>query len=554
LGGGKTTKRLALAVAILTLIALLLSVLPFQPARANPDWWDDDWVYRLKLTFNNSASGENLDDFPVLIHLTSAHSGFWANINSSITTDDTKDLIFVDADDSTELYFEAENINYSGEDAVIWVNVPRIDAGSTTDFIYLYYGNPTATESTYHSANDVWDANFKTVHHMKDDPDTSHIADSTSNNHNGTKVSADEPNEVIEQIDRSQNFDGNDFIGSMGSVLDNSEEVTFSAWFRVNSYLSGFRTIGGEGTPFAPSSWGAYSLSLYNPVAGIYVIYYYIADGSSQQNTTYTISPAEAYDWHHVVLSVDASRIRLYYDGAIVRNDPLTISGIQLGRNFVIGASDTFSQQINGVIDEVRVSNIARSEDWIEAQYLSMTGSFITYGSPTPRPRTAGASDEAGVAKDVFAVTDDVYAIGSGFPINSNIDVYVVAEDDWTGGGSIPIPQPGDPDFFAKVTITTDGSGSIGVPTPEVIWAAPVTIGEYDIVFDVGQDTNYDAASDFVDHPHAPGFVVIAAPLPPGVGGEVYPIDKAALLLPWLGLGVAMVLAAGGLILIRRRS
>jgi len=38
------------------------------------------------------------------------------------------------------------------------------------------------------------------------------------------------------------------------------------------------------------------------------------------------------------------------------------------------------------------------------------------------------------------------------------------------------------------------------------------------------------------------------------VGGEVYPIDKAALLLPWLGLGVAMVLAAGGLILIRRRS
>jgi hypothetical protein len=36
------------------------------------------------------------------------------------------------------------------------------------------------------------------------------------------------------------------------------------------------------------------------------------------------------------------------------------------------------------------------------------------------------------------------------------------------------------------------------------------------------------------------------------VGGEVYPIDKTALLLPWLGLSIALILAAGGLILARR--
>jgi len=48
----------------------------------------------------------------------------------------------------------------------------------------------------------------------------------------------------------------------------------------------------------------------------------------------------------------------------------------------------------------------------------------------------------------------------------------------------------------------------------------------------------------------------VAPPPPPSstVGGTVHPIDKAALLLPWLGLGLALVLAAGGLILIRRRS
>jgi len=51
----------------------------------------------MELTFDNTASGENLTNFPVLVHLTSTHSDFWAHINSSIATDDTKDLRFVDA-------------------------------------------------------------------------------------------------------------------------------------------------------------------------------------------------------------------------------------------------------------------------------------------------------------------------------------------------------------------------------------------------------------------------------------------------------------------------
>jgi parallel beta-helix repeat protein len=49
----------------------------------------------------------------------------------------------------------------------------------------------------------------------------------------------------------------------------------------------------------------------------------------------------------------------------------------------------------------------------------------------------------------------------------------------------------------------------------------------------------------------------VAPPPPPSrgaVGGTVYPVDKAALLLPWLGLSIVLILAAGGLILVRRRT
>ena len=183
-------KKFIRMVAVLILGALLLSGLPPQPAEASPDWWDTNWQYRMELTFDNTASGENLTNFPVLVHLTSTHSDFWAHINSSIAIDDTKDLGFVDADDFTELYFEAEKINYTSKDALIWVKVPQIDAGSTTDFIYIYYGNPAATESAYHSANDVWDSNFKMVLHLNETSGTHY--DSTINGNdagvNGTPI------------------------------------------------------------------------------------------------------------------------------------------------------------------------------------------------------------------------------------------------------------------------------------------------------------------------------------------------------------------------------
>ena len=53
----------------------------------------------------------------------------------------------------------------------------------------------------------------------------------------------------------------------------------------------------------------------------------------------------------------------------------------------------------------------------------------------------------------------------------------------------------------------------------------------------------------------APAFILdTTPPAGGGVGGTVYPVDKAALLLPWLGLGVVLILAAGGLILARRRA
>jgi hypothetical protein len=148
-----------------------------------------------------------------------------------------------------------------------------------------------------------------------------------------------------------------------------------------------------------------------------------------------------------------------------------------------------------------------------------------------------------GTAKDKYYTNDDVRITASGFLPGSDVDVYVVRDYEWADGDEIP-PDGGD--IFAHVLLTANDDGEIG----GVIWEAPLKIGEYDVAFDADRNGIYDELWDLVDHPNHPGFTVVATT----VGGTVYPIDKAALLLPWLFSSAALLLtlAASGLILIRR--
>ena len=52
--------------------------------------------------------------------------------------------------------------------------------------------------------------------------------------------------------------------------------------------------------------------------------------------------------------------------------------------SLTVGAPVTGGIPFPGKVEEVRVSNVARSADWIKAQYLSMTNAFIAYGAEQP--------------------------------------------------------------------------------------------------------------------------------------------------------------------------
>jgi hypothetical protein len=119
-------------------------------------------------------------------------------------------------------------------------------------------------------------------------------------------------------------------------------------------------------------------------------------------------------------------------------------------------------------------------------------------------PPSATSSTPAGTPKDTYSANEDVYAAGSGFAAGTNVDIYVVPDQDWNDGDPIPADVTGSAD-------TVSVNGDIG---PVLVWHAPLVIGEYDIVIDANQNGVYNTSTDGLDS-GSPGFVVVAdAPVP----------------------------------------
>jgi len=340
---------------------------------------DPFWAYKMKLTFDNSASGEDLINFPVLVHLTSEHSDFWNHVNSSITTEDTKDLCFLDADGETDLYFEAEKIDYFAKEALIWVKVPLIDAGSTTDFIYLYYGNAAARESAYHRADKVWDSHYQGVWHLKESltGTSGEVEDSAGINHgtgeptNGTYTGPS--GGASGQIDDAIDFDGDDDYVDLGDIIKSPSAITVGAWYKIDARP-------GVHTAMVNKGDTSYALKITGESGFRNKIEFFIYDTDWQSVWSDSVSPTGSFVY--AAGAWDGTDLKLYVDGTLQSGSDTASSIKSTTYDLQFGANSQVSgREFDGILDEVRISSLARSGDWIEAEYLSMTDALITYGS-----------------------------------------------------------------------------------------------------------------------------------------------------------------------------
>lgn len=121
-------------------VLLLLLALPGVASA----WWNDDWPYRKKLSFDTTPTGadlsETLTDVPVLIRLGTAEFADFFYLKENL-----EDLRFIAGDDQTPLKHYVEHFDLLNQLLYIWVRVPQLDANRNTQSIWMYYGNQQAT-------------------------------------------------------------------------------------------------------------------------------------------------------------------------------------------------------------------------------------------------------------------------------------------------------------------------------------------------------------------------------------------------------------------------
>lgn len=350
--------------------------------QATSGWYSTSWKYRRKITFDNSAQAENLANFPVLVKLTSSR------IDYANTQNTGQDIRFTDSDGTTLLSHEIESWDEAGS-SFVWVKVPQIDASSSTDSIYMYYGNSGASDGQ--AATSVWDSNFKGVWHLKESGNgtANEYVDSTSNGNHGQGgggTAAAAPTLTSSgQIDGAQSFDGasgDDDKIQTALAPSGYSAITMSVWVKLDTedvypMVLSYGT-NGENNP---------EIRFQSNTGKIEIVRR--SDNSGVLDSTNLAGAG----WHYITGTANGSVLTLYKDGAPVSSSSFSHSidsttPLRIGRRSDdVGGSFT----IPGSIDEVRISNSIRSTRWVAASYKSESDTFNTFGSQEERYPSSGA-------------------------------------------------------------------------------------------------------------------------------------------------------------------
>jgi gliding motility-associated-like protein len=371
----------------------------------------------------------NHADFPVLINHTDADLRSVGN-GGMVEVTNGWDIKFSAADGITPLEHQLEKWDSVTGQIVAWVKVPSVSSSLNTD-IRIYYGNTAVASDP--SVSTTWDANFVGVWHLNVDE-----KDGSANANNLTNNSTTNDNTGIAAA--GQNFSPTQFLSrSSSATLAVSGDLTIETWIKLNSLQGSTNdnlivAHGGAGEGSAENY--LYSLSI-DP-GNILRAYWEFGNGTDEvvlSTTAATLSPGA---WTHLTVVRDAaSKLVYFYENGIQIGAPVSFANDAnggSGNSFQLGSDQNIpTNDLDGSLDEIRISNSARSAEWIKTNYNSISAplSFYTIGSAVstctanPTAADAGADqDICGTSATMAANTPSVgtgsWTIITGFGVISN--------------------------------------------------------------------------------------------------------------------------------------
>jgi hypothetical protein len=346
-------------------------------------WHDTAWHYRQKITIFPTVTDTNLTDFPYLIKIDDPTNELFVNAQT-----DGDDILFTASDGITQLDHEIEKYDAIGNELFAWVKIPMLNSTDPT-VIYMYYDNASA--SNQEKPKEVWSNGYEAVYHLHDDFNDS------LDDHNGTNTGS---TDVLGPVADAQDFyphDGGDRI-DLDDWKVSGDQLTIQAWIKSddNFAQNDPRVISkADGTAEQKHVW---MMSLYNGTLNENRLRFRLKTGNQDNFGTTTLlglSPngylPDANEWYLVAMTYDGTQMQIIRDGldagSVAKSGDLRENDytINIGNN--PGNNNQNANSWDGKIDEVRVSAMARSLDWMKTEYRNQgsPGTYQTIGDPQIR-------------------------------------------------------------------------------------------------------------------------------------------------------------------------
>lgn len=328
-----------------------------EPAKASDITPRENWTYFINITIDHDFINGTLKNFPVLVRLNDTIADKCNNGN----------IRFFNYNMSDEFPYEIDKW-VDNEERLVWVKVSEIS--STTDTTFrMYYSNATAAAYTVNSS-EVWDR-YVAVYHLSNKNDST-----WGDEHNLTLGGGSF--DVASKCGGGWEGDGNDGVYTYAndSILDVTP-MTIEAWAKSDAAADNDYVMSNGGQDGA--SRGFFMDIKTNFFRGN------IKNPNTDKSYLNAIIHGTDNNWRYVVLKWDGGTSNngfSFVDGEKVDSSLPVGVGVGAPRDLQIGSNSEGVLCWDGIIDEVRVSEIVRSDAWINATYNTVNNStgFMTFG------------------------------------------------------------------------------------------------------------------------------------------------------------------------------
>jgi hypothetical protein len=347
--------------------------------------------YSSTITFPGYNRAEALTNFPLLVVLGTNVPGFSYTQFYAVNAGD---LRFTTTNGVTTFNHEVDTWNPTGESRV-WVQVPLLTSNTA---ILASWGNTVLTNPPAGTTNGAtWSAGYVGVWHLSD----TNALDSTAGTHNASLNTAAVAGGLVAN---AASYNGVSQVTQIPWQSDFYLPGNFEVqgWFKLAAAdkpaVNNFRTLTSREitADFNNRNWWIAIRS----------------DGKLWWKSSPDIDVTNSTDlangaWHHFAAVHDGAAARLYVDGLLAATDGTPGLASTPVAPVLFGNEDGTARYHKGLLDEMRISNVPRSSNWVWADYQNIASNSAF---------SSISAVSGGVTNPPAAPTFDSFALVGGLP------------------------------------------------------------------------------------------------------------------------------------------